>query len=90
MAKQKPDLGAMRAQQLANYRANADVVMGWQWSAAPDACEECRRKHGGVHPLSEDMQTHEGCRCTPLPVTRSYDSILGDLGSATERHRKRR
>jgi SPP1 gp7 family putative phage head morphogenesis protein len=59
-----------RAAQTANYRANADVVEGWCWVAALNVytCPACLAKHLSFHPLSEDMHSHPGCRCTAMPM----------------------
>ena len=59
-----------RASQTANYRANSDVVEGWCWVAALNVftCPACLAKHLSFHPLSEDMHSHPGCRCTAMPM----------------------
>lgn len=61
-----------RAAQLANFRANADVVEGWVWVAALSVytCPACLAKHLSFHPLSEDMSSHPACRCTAMPMVR--------------------
>jgi hypothetical protein len=70
-------MNSYRAGSLSIYRANSDVVTGWQWLAEPDACADiCRPMNGTQHTLSETMDTHPRCRCTQLPITRSYEEIL--------------
>jgi SPP1 gp7 family putative phage head morphogenesis protein len=78
-------LGAYRDAQLANYRANGDVVGQWLWSATQDAatCAACLGMDGQVFDLDTEMDSHPNCRCSPLPVTNSWDSILGPLGIDT-------
>jgi hypothetical protein len=73
-------LGAYRDAQLDNYRANSDVLRGWMWSAAPGCCAVCMFMDGSVHDLDEDMDSHVNCRCSPIPITQSWDDILGPLG----------
>lgn len=73
-------LGAYRDAQLENFRANSDVLRGWMWSAADGCCVACAFMDGSMHTLDEDMDSHVGCRCSPLPATFSYDDLLGDLG----------
>ena len=60
------------------YRANSDVVSGWEWLASPGACDFCESMNGTMHDLSESLESHPNCRCSSLPLTRS----LSDLGFA--------
>lgn len=78
-------LNAYRGAQLANYQANSDVVGGWIWSAAlsPRTCAACIAMNGTEHPLSEPMNSHPNCRCSPVPKTNSWADILGPLGIDT-------
>lgn len=73
-------LGAWRAAQLENFRANRDVVDKWQWSASASACPFCTEQDGSLHDLGEDMVTHPNCGCAEMPITRSWEDILGPLG----------
>jgi len=70
-------LGAYREAALESYRANSDVVSGWEWDAEPDACDICQEKDGEVAATEDDFETHPNCRCSPVPVTVSWDEILG-------------
>lgn len=78
-------LSSYRGAQLANFRANSDVVEQWQWSCAFDdrTCGACIALDGSIHPLDEDMASHPCCRCSALPVTKSFADILGPLGIDT-------
>lgn len=78
-------LNAYRGAQLANYQANSDVVGGWVWSAAlfPRTCAACIAMNGTVHDVSEPFASHPNCRCSPVPKTNSWASILGPLGIDT-------
>lgn len=59
------------------YRANSDVVTGWEWLSEPDACDICLPLNGTTHDLSERFDgPHPNCRCASLPITKSYDEIL--------------
>lgn len=68
---------AYRAAALQTYQANSDVVTGWDWLAEADACPPiCAPQNGSHHDLSETLDSHDRCRCTMLPTTKSYDEIL--------------
>lgn len=74
-------LSSYRDANIENYRANSDVVEQWVWLATlGSACAACTAMHGTKHSLSETMDSHPNCRCTPAPYTRSWSDILGDLG----------
>ena len=72
-------VSSYRSAALLNYRANSDVVRGWIWSAAPDACDFCLRMNGSRHDLSETLESHPNCRCAPIPETISYDDVFAQL-----------
>ena len=75
-------LNAYRSGSLANYRANSDTVMSWRWtcSFSDRTCGACLDMDGTIHDLDEDMNSHVSCRCSCVPITRSYADILGDAG----------
>lgn len=73
-------LGAYRDAQLANFNANKDVISGWMWSCAPDACMVCVFMDGSEHDLWEDMDSHVNCRCAMLPVTKTWDDLFSQYG----------
>jgi SPP1 gp7 family putative phage head morphogenesis protein len=64
-------LWSYREANRANYIANADVVVKWQWVAKLDTstCAACVSLHGTVYETSEPMEGHWNCRCTLVPVT---------------------
>lgn len=67
-------LRSHRSAALQNYRANADVVEGWEWHSARDSrtCPICWAMDGTVHRLDEPFATHVQCRCAAVPV---FDGI---------------
>jgi SPP1 gp7 family putative phage head morphogenesis protein len=71
---------------LETYRANDDVCGSWIWicDLSDRTCLACILLNGTEHPLSEDMQSHVCCRCSPSPKTRSFADILGDLGISSD------
>ncbi len=66
----------------ANYRANDDVVTGWQWYANLDAttCMSCVAQHGTIHPIDEPLDDHYHGRCTPIPVVLSQPLVAENAG----------
>ena len=78
-------LRAYRSSALENYRANSDVVGQWRWSCAFSArtCAACLAMDGTLHDLDEEMESHPNCRCAAVPVSKSWDEILGPLGMDT-------
>lgn len=71
-------LRAYRESTRTAHSANADLLEGWQWLATLDTttCPMCVAMHGELMPTGELQGTHPNCRCTALPVTRSW----ADLG----------
>lgn len=57
--------------------ANSDVVKEWQWycSLETRTCPVCWSLHGKTFPLKTKMATHPNCRCTMLPVTKSFEEL---------------
>jgi SPP1 gp7 family putative phage head morphogenesis protein len=78
-------LRAYRGSQLENYRANSDVVSQWRWTCDKSArtCAACLAMDGTLHDLDEELDEHCNGRCAPVPVTKSWDDILGPLGIDT-------
>lgn len=74
-----------RGANLETFRTNSDVVEQWRWTCAKQVrtCAACLAMDGSLHPLSEEMGSHPNCRCAPVPVTKSWDAILGPLGIDT-------
>lgn len=75
-------LDAYRTAALDTYRANSSVVQQWMWVADQSAntCAACIFMDGSLHTLDEEMDSHVCCRCSPVPVTRSWADILGGMG----------
>jgi hypothetical protein len=63
------------------YKANADIVKGWIWSASLDAtvCMACVAMNGTFHELDEILNDHHNGRCAMVPVTNTW----ADLGFAS-------
>lgn len=75
-------LTSYRDAALDTYRANADVVREWEWSTAEDerVCPLCGPLDKKRFPLAQPfLAQHPNDRCTPVPVTYSYDEILARL-----------
>jgi len=66
-----------------NYQANDDVVEGWTWQSALNTrtCASCIAMHGSFHKLSERLNDHPNGRCTPIPITKTFNELgVNDLG----------
>lgn len=69
-------LRAYRSASIESMQANSDVLDGWEWSAAGDACLACTSKDGSVYPLTTQfMPTHVNCRCAPIPRLKDNDLL---------------
>lgn len=74
-------LGSYRMAAHETYRANSDVLGYWLWSASGNnPCAMCAGMDGTLHDLNEDLNDHPCGKCSPLPVTKPWDDILGPLG----------
>lgn len=67
---------AYRAGTQQTYEANSDLLEGWIWVAAGNACAFCQSKHGTFHPLSEKMASHPRCRCSMAPRAKTVTPLL--------------
>ena len=56
----------------------SDVIKGWVWHANLDlgTCAVCISEAGSQHPAFEILDGHPNCRCTMLPLTKTW----GELG----------
>ena len=70
-------LWAYRTASHQNYLNNAWVLKGWVWFAQLDerVCMSCVAQHGTEHSLNEILADHHQGRCTPMPITRSYEEL---------------
>ena len=69
-------LNAYRNGNLESYRLS-QTVKAWQWSATLDrrTCPVCIALDGREFPLETPFATHPQCRCSPLPVTRTFEEL---------------
>lgn len=76
-------LQAYKTSNLETFRANSDIVQQWRWQAARQGrtCAVCIAMDGTLHDISEDFDSHVQCRCVPVPITKSWEDILGARGS---------
>lgn len=67
---------AYRTASFMEYR-ESEVVEQWYWMAYLDerTCPGCMAEDGTVHPVTEELESHPGCRCTPIPWTNSWSSL---------------
>lgn len=75
-------LDAHRAASQASRKANTDVVKGWRWacSLSPRTCPACLEQHGSFHaPEDPGPLGHPNCRCTTVPVTKTWKDLGIDL-----------
>ena len=75
-------LDAHRAAARASRAANSDIMTAWQWWAelSSRTCPACLAMHGTTHPATESGPNgHPCCRCTSLPVTKTWAELGFDL-----------
>ena len=53
----------------------SDVVKGWTWYAETNACPVCCCEHGSEHTNDETLESHPGCRCSMVPLTKSWTEL---------------
>jgi SPP1 gp7 family putative phage head morphogenesis protein len=76
-----------RTAQTRNYRANSDVLTGWEYASARDVrtCPICLGLDGQIFPVDvEFAAAHPLCRCAPIPVsefstTQSFEDFARGL-----------
>lgn len=70
-------LRSYREASIETYRANQDVLTGWRWTASYSArtCAACFAMDGTEHSNNESFASHPNCRCTPVPITRSWRDL---------------
>ncbi|MCA1596079.1 MAG: phage head morphogenesis protein [Chloroflexi bacterium] len=70
-------LSTYRDVTLANYQANDDICAGWQWQCtySPRTCAACLAMDGQVFGLDVPFSSHVCCRCTAVPVTKSWAEL---------------
>lgn len=70
-------LGAYRSASLENYKANSDIIEGWIWHASLSrrTCAICWSMHGTLHKVDEPFASHIACRCSPVPLTKSWEAL---------------
>ena len=70
-------LRAYREASRESYLVNDDVVKGWRWlcDQSPRTCPACLAMDGTEFPLNEPMGTHPNCRCTMVPITRTWEEL---------------
>lgn len=73
-------LRAYRAASIANYAQN-DVVTGWRWISAhgKGTCLACLGRDGQVFDKGKPFPAHANCRCTSVPITRTWKDLGFDL-----------
>lgn len=72
---------AYREGNLERYRLST-TVKAWEWSATLDSrtCPVCIALDGQQFSLSTPFATHPNCRCSPIPVTFTFEELgLGYL-----------
>lgn len=70
-------ISGYRQGNIENYKANADVVPRWRWTAALNSrtCAMCLAMDGKEFPADYPFGTHPSCRCAPVPVTVSWEEL---------------
>lgn len=75
-------LDAHRAAALRSRAVNSDVIGGWRWmcTLSGRTCPACLSQHGSRHDAKEPGPLgHQQCRCTGLPVTKTWRQLGIDL-----------
>lgn len=55
----------------------SDVTAGWVWKANLDSgtCGLCVAMGGSVHPKGDVLDSHPNCRCSMVPLTKTWDEL---------------
>lgn len=66
------------------YKENSDILSGWQWVATLDTltCPECGALDGKTWKTDENSPQpplHFNCRCTTIPVVKSWKELGFDI-----------
>lgn len=75
-------LDAHRTAALRSRSVNSDVIGGWRWmcTLSGRTCPACLSQHGSRHDAKEAGPLgHQQCRCTGLPVTKTWRQLGIDL-----------
>lgn len=69
-------LSAYRDANLERYRLST-TVKAWQWSATLDerTCPVCIALDGQEFSLETPFATHPNCRCSPIPITYTFEEL---------------
>jgi len=75
-------LRSYRSANIETFKSNSDICSKWRWTAALQkrTCLACIAMDGTLHDLTEEFGSHVRCRCTPVPLTKSWDDLLSPLG----------
>lgn len=70
-------LRAYRHASIQSYRENTEVVEQWEWLASRSVrtCAMCLAMDGKRFPLSTPFGSHPNCRCTAIPVLKSWEEL---------------
>lgn len=70
-------LRAYRETSKATYQENDDILEGWQWHSARTTrtCAVCWAMHGQTFPTDQSLESHPNCRCSMVPITKSYREL---------------
>jgi hypothetical protein len=85
-------ISAHREAAAVSHQENADTLAGWRWLCALSdrSCPACLAKNGELHPVSEPgPQGHANCRCSRVPVTKSWRDLGIDLDEPAEQRERR-
>ena len=68
---------AFRESSITTYGLNPTVVRAWRWEAELDdrTCPICWAMHGTTVEGAVPFGTHPMCRCSPIPVTRTWRDV---------------